>query len=131
MITKNFIKQCEVNEDLQEEWEQTVGDIYIYERDIESGCYFYITEHKKHMNAIWLPTLEQLFEMVDWDNYKIAKCKKEYFCWCADLTKVFNAELGDHYLLFEFESIQEVILSIVMKEKYHKVWTGEKWEEVK
>ena len=111
MITDNYIKMCVKLENVETVTVMKptlIGDSYI-----------------------WLPTLEQLFEMVDWDNYKIAKCKKEYFCWFADPEKEVHAEWGDHYLLYEYKSIQEVILSIVMYEKYHKVWTGEKWEAIK
>ena len=115
MITKNYIKQCEQAEEIQKEWEQTVGDIFIYQKDIKSGCYFYITEHRKYINAIWLPTQEQLQEIlpcrdyIDFCKFSVF-CSGELICWNKGY-KIYN----------------ELWLAFVMYEKYDKIWTGEKW----
>jgi len=120
MITKEYINMCEMAEEVQKEWEQSIGDVFIYKHDIKTGCYYYITEDRKYRHAIHLPTLEQLFEMVI--NYK----NRGYDIGGILLgIKIFTDEnnLGGLH-------IKELIIRWVMHELYHKSWNGEKWEAI-
>ena len=129
MITDNFIKQCEASKEIQKEWAQTVADIFIYKHDIENGCYFYITEHKKYVNAIWLPTLEQLFEIAHRAYNKNAHYKSKEYEIIADFVEwMLNSDI-DKYKDFnlDFDDTKSCLLIYIMEEFYHKIWTGEKW----
>ncbi|MCK4297188.1 MAG: hypothetical protein KAX28_11095 [Candidatus Marinimicrobia bacterium] len=93
--------------------------------------------HKK--TCIWLPTQEQLQEMVSDMVYAryLKKQPKHYFIQFQKkeiahkilLTEIFN------YLIWgknpKDTSMNELWLAFVMSEKYNKFWTGEKWKEIK
>jgi hypothetical protein len=116
MITKNFIKMCEKNEDLQKAWKPTEFDIFTY--DGTSLFKYPLVERTKKWviehTPTYLPTLEQLFDMVG--EYK------------AQISRVFLSIMI--MKKYKFESIQELVLNAVMEIKYKKYWTGEKWVEI-
>ena len=157
MITKNYIKMCEGAKRLQKLWKPKVGDyvwrkytffgeqmdeqfwdkdkmeeIIILTYASEVDGYFHATKdgetrifdshneaHKK--SCIWLPTQEQLQGMLI--------NKKDYKNW-IDLLEGMWYEFGcnfRHQNLNIYNSFTEVWLALVMYEKYHKTWTGEKW----
>lgn len=125
MITKNFINQCEQAEEIQKAWKPKTRDliqrkqtvlknkqIYLI-TNIDREIVFYINIkdgeeswcHKDNFKDefLYLPTLEQLFEMIQ--KYK----RNEAF-------------------FFDFKlDMKESLLKEIMKEKYNKIWTGEKW----
>ena len=100
MITDNYIKMCEKNEDLQEAWKPCEGswvkridykDPYVLDYDADRTiCYAFDCDWIKKVNpnpefikwydqrgenyVIWTPTLEQLFSMVE----KQKKVKDHY-----------------------------------------------------
>ena len=124
MITDNYIKMCEQAEEIQKEWEQTVGDIFIYQKDIKSKCYFYITEHRKYINAIWLPTQEQLVKIhFDWylQRYKGKMSISEYFLYLHEFALI--AEESE----YKYYTPKEMMMGYLYQEKYSKEWTGKKW----
>jgi len=135
MITDNYIKMCEASEEIQKLQPHILtsthlkGNIFIC-TDKESANYFWRIEVfnelpddvgspcYSHTRNIWLPTQEQLQEMIlnhghpGYDNGGILFGIMKF----ADDNK-----LGEI-------SMNELWLAFVMKEKYNKVWTGEKWE---
>ena len=153
MITKDYIKQCEQAKQLQKKWKPKVGDyvwrkynffgeeidsqiwskdnmeeiiILTYASDIDG--YFSATKdgetrifnshneaHKK--TCIWLPTQEQLQEMIKTDPWH--NLLADFFFWHLYVD------------VFKIDSYNELWLAFVMKEKYNKIWTGEKWEAIK
>ena len=161
MITENYIKMCEQAEEIQKAWVPKAGDyvqlnknkqIYlvssvekskdkkkvVFYTNIINGndSWCYIEFFKD--NFIWLPTQEQLFEMLDVKNGKdldllIRKisyyeyretnyfgCDVSYQKWCG---------IDNKYKYCD--SINEMLLVMVYDLKYNKIWTGKKWEEVK
>ena len=121
MITDNYIKMCEQAEEIQKQWRSPfrnrIGDWYwrgnkylmIPDAVVRiSDPFFDPTE-----DEIYIPTLEQLFDMVG--NYK------------AQISRVFLSIMV--MKKYKFDSIQELVINAVMEIKYHKLWTGEKWEE--
>lgn len=137
MITDNYIKMCEQAEEIQKLCQYKKGDwvyfikpkkvtlrgvdeLYCREEEIEA-----LTRENKNNELKWLPTQEQLQEMVDWKEYTISiewNSEPYKFYWKQDPLEMYGAN-GD--------SLNEVWLMFVMHEKYHKVWTGEKWEVIK
>ena len=108
MITLNYIKMCE----------KAYWDIGKYDPNKTSfpfGAGFY-------------PTLEQLFDIWSHLCNTNNKAHPEYLA-------------GDHLPTHFIERIyketrsrikwfdKELCLEIIMKDFYHKVWTGEKWEK--
>ena len=110
MITETYIKMCEQAEELQELGKKNNYKLTYFSRAIKVngiGRVDYL--------FAYLPTLEQLFEMVG--DYK------------AQISRVFLSIMI--MKKYKFESIQELVLNAVMEIKYNKAWTGEKWEVMK
>jgi len=140
MITENYIKMCEMVEEVQKGW---IPKEYDYYRQISYNKIdkktskitnrldeLYLFNKKTNNNLFnvkrfWLPTLEQLQEMMPVNNV-------------TSLVKhIKGAELRYHdrfdkncvgYFTGTFYSMKELWLAFVMYEKYHKSWTGKKWE---
>ena len=123
MITDNYIKMCEQAEEIQEAWKQNPGDIYIYKKDIDIGLYYYVTEYKKHNNAVWLPTQEQLQEIIkptlETDDFELVELFFDF---------VYGEDSQPNQINSPIKLMNEMWLAFVMHEKYNKIWTGEKWE---
>ena len=126
MITKNYIKMCEGNKDLQKVWKPKQFDSY-YNKAMKrvfilgESNLVNISEKFIEMYA-WLPTQERLQEMVS-RNWHDVFCN--FLWWHSDDDK--SSEEFESM----FTSMNEVWLAFVMKEKYQKTWTGKKWEVTK
>jgi len=72
-------------------------------------------------NLVWLPRQSQLQEMIDWKGFDISidwhslPCK---FYWAKDPLETQGVN-GD--------SMEQLWLAFVYKEKYNKVWNGTDW----
>jgi len=156
MITKNFIKQCEQAEELQKWYKSDVknvceGDRYIcrcntcknsmYVHIVKDSDIDYINERDMtdvdptcaamvslsgvgefgafwdDGGFIWLPAQERLQEMI---GKQLVKLDGEI----SRMANMFFISNNNQILWNEFW------LMYVMKEKYHKIWTGEKWVKV-
>ncbi len=84
------------------------------------------------LDGIWLPRQDQLQEMVpnegwgnDWNPtlwpLHLAQVLDEY----SDATYDYWQETG-----WQPESMEQLWLAFVMKEKYNKIWNGEVWDEI-
>uniref|UniRef100_A0A6M3XHR9 Uncharacterized protein n=1 Tax=viral metagenome TaxID=1070528 RepID=A0A6M3XHR9_9ZZZZ len=136
MITDNYIKMCEQVKEIQKLWRKPfksyIGDLYWQGKEylmISEAC-ICVTEimFEPKDEYIWLPTQEQLQEMMPKSD---VTSLVEY---------IKNAELRYHdrfdenavgYFTGTFISLTELWLAFVMRECWNKIWTGEKWEEVK
>ena len=69
------------------------------------------------LNVVYLPTQEQLQDMIDYDWYGIFK---EFYWWFGDA----DTE--------KYTSMNELWLAFVIKKKWNKIWDGDNWiKEVK
>jgi len=122
MITENYIKMCEQAEEIQKLWKPVDWDRFIFKNDktVGLGC----GHIKSYMKVwyIWLPTQEQFQEMMTKQGYFRFTLIELFYHFANDIFKTNSSQ--------KF-SMNELWLAFVMKEKYHKIWTGEKWEEVK
>ena len=123
MITDNYIKMCEKNEDLQKMWLPIVPDFCIHNHKIP-----WLLRFKKDIDKIdknidkWIPTLEQPFEIMQrkiQPFYFGINWKGEY---SIDTSVQENIFFWNHY-----NSLQECILEFIMRRYFNKIWDSEKW----
>lgn len=120
---------CEQAEEIQRAWLPIIGDLCIHNHNIQ-----WLLRFKKDIDRIdknidkWLPTQEQLQEMINWDSViQKSQCNQ---MWKKNYREgVMLVELIDFYRMAinRQNDFNEVWLAFVMKEKYNKIWTGEKW----
>jgi len=65
-------------------------------------------------NIIWLPRLDQLVEMLG--GYKELKKQKHINNLCM--------------MKNDFNSLEQLFLAYIMKQKYGKIWNGQRWEKI-
>ena len=86
-----------------------------YEVCYGNGCNFWAMKDKVTGWFIWLPRQDQLQEMMhgeDYlDDYELSKDFVEYIEMTA----------------YNRETIEQLWLAFVMKEKHNKTWNGEEW----
>ena len=70
-------------------------------------------------DAIWLPRQDQLQEMVD------VKDGRSFSDALTDIYEDFMEGMKDYY--YDSNSMEQLWLAFVMKEKFNKVWDGEEW----
>jgi len=149
MVTKNYIEMCEKNEDLQREWNPAIEPNYYYRKEAKSielytcnnQTWLYKMKKQRCVEAykdfIWLPTQEQLQEMVlpiflkmystthalqNDPSFIYRMIIEKFQRWINRSSPSF-----DKYMAM-FNSMNELWLAFVMKEEYDKIWTGEKWK---
>ncbi len=121
MITDNYIKMCEQAKMIQELWRNPFrakyGDMY-WKGDkylmIPSACELCIVSNFIPEDEIWLPTQEQLQEILGNPLVNLDGTLRRL----ATMFLISN----------DYISWNEFWLMVVMHEKYNKVWTGDKWE---
>jgi len=117
MITDNYIKQCEKAEEIQKlkkgKSQLNNQDLVAYNFGLGLQSYICaeISRFWTIQDLIWLPTQEQLQEMIGVYDVLIS-------------TKVINDIL---MIKNNFRSISELLLAYVMKFEYNKFWTGDNW----
>ena len=154
MITDNYIKMCEKNEDLQEAWKPHEGswvkridfvDPYVLDYDADRTiCYAFDCDWIKKINpnpefikwydqrgenyVIWLPTQEQLVKMhFNWylQRYKGEMLISEYFLYLHEFALIVEESEYKYY------TPKEMMMGYLYQEKYGKEWTGKKWIIIK
>lgn len=136
-------------EEIQKEWRPSCGDWFVFyddpasSDDIACGCY---GEWKleiigkddeqnlcniKRYKQIWLPRQDQLQGMLDLTEHSFGKSytmqlRRQYNMWemlCKDdpLRYSFDAKA---------DSMEQLWLAFVMKEKHGAIWTGSEWDRM-
>ena len=114
MITELFIKQCEQAEEIQKLWKTENGD-WVYWKVTKSIKI--ITDHfftESFKDFIWLPTQEQLQEMV----------KKRHIYYLIKDFQIFQVK---HTIGLHINNMNELWLAFIMHECYNKVWLKGRW----
>ena len=132
MITENYIKTCEMAEEIQKVWKPKAYDYYrqVSYQKIDKKTSritnrldeLYLFNKKTNNNLFnikrfWLPTQEQLQVMVDWES--VGR---------DDIVGELNELASDLFSTDDPVSWNEFWLMIVMCKKYHKTWDGKVWE---
>jgi len=137
MITENYIKMCEQAEEIQKLCQYGQGDWFINVAHEFEVIPDWATEHMKEWYKYyyhkWLPTQEQLQEMLTMDtNYAKEYNKKTGAIFCGFYIFLDMMDWVRNWLekptKINCNSLNEMWLSYVMYKKYNKFWTGEKWK---
>ena len=133
--SETYIKMCERAEEIQDEWVPKMGDWVCSathclrnkksRRNVRVVQYIEIKRHlpiihsresmgtmdaKYRVDVIWLPRQDQLQEMVN----------RPSLSWMLRDASNFEHDV-------EFDSMEQLWLAFVMKEKYNKIWNGSEW----
>jgi len=121
MVTDNFIKMCEQAKEIQQAWKPKIGDYFLElltkSINIYTDGFAFLPQHNVPLSIlyIWLPTQEQLQEMISGD-FKTVLLIDDFYNFAIEN-------------LLPFDSMNELWLAFVMKEKWNKTWDGKKWKE--
>jgi hypothetical protein len=128
---------CSKAEEIQKEWKPQVGDWQYWSNDkTKMANILMITSLQKKYKAnirIWLPTQEQLQEMLEEikNNTYIAFRFNHFLN-----VEYNNVTFQPAYILLNsinpifMCSMNEFWIAFVMKERWNKIWDGENWKEL-
>ncbi len=142
-MDKTYILMCEKAIEIQELWEPKEGD-YIRDNDNKDFGYnsyistfpivavgfktrfvknpiepfLLVSKELKH-KFLWLPTQSDLQGMLSEDFQSVHAFSK-----CA---YIINKCTEDREYFCEFDSMEQLWLAFVMKEKFNKTWDGTNW----
>ena len=139
--TDQYIKMCEMAEEIQEEWKPRLGDLmyapsfcrYLFGRlenvSVEKDTQWILKPNEiEEINrnellanhCFWLPRQEQLQEMV--------KEKSDVYPWTLN-RRFWKWSHGfyEHEIAGYYNSFEKLWLAFVMSQKHGKRWDGEKW----
>jgi len=135
-ISKEYALMCEEAKEIQDLWNNPeVGDFTYnppYSRwDSWVGCVgdkdCYLVKNTENGSSIWLPRQDQLQDMLD--NVSPDKLIIRLVNWMQSEQKFYKS--GRIKKLYPTQSMEQLWLGYVMKEKYNKQWTGKDWESNK
>jgi len=141
--TEKYIKMCEKAEEIQGLLDEEEDGNYLYVKKTQSikitgHPWFYWLENYGNGNpcqqwvsyywesdspdyygqdVVWLPRQDQLQEMIAKPKYNLAK-----------LRAITHFIMNEYGISIDW-SMEQLWLAFVMKERWNKVWDGEKWEE--
>jgi len=78
-----------------------------------------------HKNIIWLPRQDQLQEMIKLKSLRQSYINFDFF---LGLDRADHRDVMSRYGL---NTMEQLWLAFVMKEKYNKIWNGTDWEKDK
>jgi len=127
--SKEYIKMCEKAVEIHEIWKPARMD-YTWAKDRGVRDVIVILPHKR--SCIWLPRQDQLQEMfLDEQKdcfYVPSHDNRGCFHWLAEIM-VKGIKCGDFGNNITYPSGEKLWLAFVMKEKYNKIWKGNKiWD---
>ncbi|KKM20144.1 hypothetical protein LCGC14_1648460 [marine sediment metagenome] len=149
--SEEYILMCKKAKEIQKLWNHERGDFFVREKEYYRDTPFVIDFHKKIFNAhwfkkdekfIWLPRQDQLQGIIiklyedntEKDDYQI-RYKRELLNWMINSFDSFvKQNVGKPYKSNDsypdnLESMEQLWLAFVMKEKYQKTWNGKDWEK--
>lgn len=150
-VSKKYVEMCEKATEIQELWQYDDGDFYLHRftdnntddkskdligKDINMtlciSCNVkdsygdqYISEYNPKGENIWLPRQDQLQDIVFEGETFGSHTPTAMFKLLSDyLHRIKNPDCEYWH---NFESMEQLWLSFVMKEKYSKTWGGKEW----
>ena len=88
------------------------------EHIIDDGEFWFFTSDGWTTEKVWLPRQDQLQEMVEVDEYPYTLVEK-FWSW-FDMHNKSGEKI-------DYESMEQLWLAFVLKEKFSKTWDGDKW----
>jgi len=128
MITKNYIKMCEQAEEIQKLCKHQKGDWFYNGEKPVLYCKAGLGSFDPYEH-IWLPTQEQLQEMIlkDIDDLEVSFTNKDIPAIEANIWLKKDGKWDSFEPLFA-DNWNTLWLQIYMLMKYSKIWTDSKWE---
>ncbi len=132
--SEKYIEMCRKAVELHKEYAE-YGDWYVeIEQKVTEGNPFIYAERKSFLympkeHWVFLPRQDQLQKMIDW-NYKLTyyKYSKRYDIeWQIIFEKDDKLEPGELKKCMYFDSVEKILLLMIMREKYNKTWDGKDW----
>ncbi len=112
--SEEYIEQCEKAKEIQKEWTPKENDTVFGGKQCRAILYDIPNEMKKRL-LIWLPRQDQLQEML----------------WTVTATDIYHwlRKVTEFQMRNSCQSMEQLWLAFVMKEKYNKTWDGKEWNE--
>lgn len=134
--SKEYIKMCEKADEIQKKWvlwkDKKLGTVkkgdFFYDKLLESVRVIMepiLLVKGVAENSIWLPRQDQLQGMMKYNDRKMGSLHN--LINFATTMRIGTKNRGSYY--FEFNSMEQLWLAFVMKEKFNKVWDGKEWRE--
>lgn len=134
-ISKEYILMCEKSKEIQENDGKKYNNIYYdinNEKIINSYDYINCSDKFLRLSLVWLPHQDQLQDIIK-DKYimlqdmilvfyDFSNSKYTY----RKITGYTNQTIGADRAYY-FNSMEQLWLAFVMKEKYNKFWNGTDW----
>lgn len=119
--SEKYIDICKKAVEIQKDWLPDNADFFGDPRDGGHGTVYVLARRSDWTvgNSVWLPRQDQLQYMVISDRYSPGRSTHHmltaFICWYQHKTKTHP------------DSMEQIWLAFVMKEKYSKVWNGRDW----
>ena len=131
--TETRIKMCEKAEEILKGHKWEIGDHYCYPE--EGGAINIVLNLDMPTNlfsqAVWLPRQDQLQEMVRDIREKSSGIRLRlvtaFYSWLKEDEEGEGDELSFAPRQLDYNSMEQLWLAFVMKEKYNKTWDGSEW----
>ena len=121
--SETYIKMCEKAVEIQDlityyngQPQFSDNSFYWCECGIAKGMNWKITNNDSISHYIWLPRQDQLQEMVNTHNN-------------IQLSLHQLIAIADFWIGRDLQSMEQLWLAYVMKERWNKIWNGEDWVE--
>lgn len=120
--SETYVKMCEKAEEIQKlrdhlfegaDWITSKGGFYFF------GPYEVPAILIRNLGEIWLPRQDQLQEMIR------DKMSVPVMIYCLSL--LLELRNISYLKTIDVNSMEQLLLALVMKERYDKVWNGEDW----
>ena len=143
MIIKNYIKMCETAIEIQAACKYEGGEYFLNVAGEIEIMHLNLTERMKgwfrNYYHLYLPTQEKLWNMLPEIKDKVhVVFRFNKFLSGKYISEMQISQQRAFVVLMntpkedeEDFSITELLFCFIMSEKYNKIWTGEKWEEIK
>jgi hypothetical protein len=133
-----YVKMCAVADEIQKVWELSDGDFYYNQKRKDKSVIVVLNgwlnsrtsfDRFHQSDYSWLPRQDQLQEMImslyngDDPIYKIATKNSQ----CDILLRRFKKFTLAEVSLLRLTTFEQLWLAFIMKEKYNKIWDGNKW----
>ena len=121
-VSQEYVKMCDEAEEIQKKWKGMTADFYIYK--YQKGTRSHIRTNPyygSHPNqGIWLPRQDQLQDMVTATSIEDLM---------LDLLSFTSRHLDNPFTDYarKFTSMEQLWLAYVMRRKFDKVWSGNRW----
>lgn len=131
--SKKYIKMCSKAKEIQELWKPRAGDFNFKNGEVDIGIYGMYVDITQSGRPIWLPRQDQLQDLIK-EDYRSVPNKKyisfrgmsEYFYKFVDENQLQMIDKNGNKTCV-CESMEQLWLAFVMREKYNKIWNGRDW----